>query len=199
MKRSREEADASVAGASHEQDDDLCALLKAVRPSVAIFDLDSTLWNGNCEAFTEAHITGADEAVNAATGNTLRLFPDVKRIFSVLIEHDVPIGIASASPATATATRLMRSFGLAYGHAHIAPGRKDVHLKGIASKLSVDLKKAIFFDDLPHNLKTAQSLGVSCVHVKGGIRIEDVRKGLKVLKERGKQQGAMRAFLQPKS
>jgi FMN phosphatase YigB (HAD superfamily) len=120
----------------------------------------------------------------------------VAAIFELLKEHDVPIGVASASPAAATATRLLRGFGLATHHEHIAPGKKDVHLKAIAKALGQPLERALFFDDLAHNIKTAEALGVGgCVLVHGGLCRDDVRKALRRLRERGRGAAMLRAWM----
>ena len=100
-------------------------------------DLDHTLWDGNVEDFGEARVVAPGEALIPATGRTLRLFSEVAGIFALLREHKVPIAIASASPAAQTARRLLRAFGLAHQHAHVAPGKKDVHLRSIAAALRV--------------------------------------------------------------
>ena len=170
------------------------------RAAVSRADLDSTLWDGNVESFGGARIVGEGEALDGATGRRLRLYPDVASIFSLLVAHGVPIAIASASPAEGVANRMLRGFGLSssVGHARIAPGKKDVHLKGIAAALGVDLSRALFFDDLPWNIKTAEALGVGgCVLVKGGLQMEDVRKGLRKLREHGRGAAMMRAWMTP--
>ena len=62
---------------------DIAALLTSARVSVCVFDLDSTLWNGNCEDFGTAHLMGPAE-VALPSGRTLRLFPDVLAICAQL-------------------------------------------------------------------------------------------------------------------
>ena len=44
--------------------------------------------------------------------------------------------------------------------AEVHPGSKDVHLRAIAAAIGAPLDKLIFFDDLPHNIRTAESIGV---------------------------------------
>ena len=80
-----------------------------------------------------------------SSGRTLRLFSDVFAIFAILRQHNVPVAIASASPARATAVRLLREFGLSdYKHAVVQPGKKDTHLKSIAAALKAPLRRAMF-------------------------------------------------------
>ena len=176
---------------------DLPALIASCNPSVAIFDLDSTLWNGNCESFDAARVVAPGEASDTA-GRTLRLFPEVSAIFEALSRAGVPIGIASASPAAATAIRLLQGFRLDYGHAVVQPGSKSTHLKAIAAALKVDLRRALFFDDLPHNIRTADAVGVGAavqVARSSGVTLDDVRRALRRCRERGKQRGLMARWI----
>ena len=152
------------------------------------------------ERFSGAHVVGPGEAIDSATGRVLRLFSEVVSIFQLFAEHGVPIAIASASPAAATASRLLRGFGLweLTRHAHIAPGKKDVHLKAISRALGVELSRALFFDDLAWNIKTAQQLGVGgCVLVRAGLCRDDVRQALRRLRERGRGAAMLRAWMRP--
>ena len=133
-----------------------------------------------------------------SSGRTLRLFSDVFAIFAILRQHNVPVAIASASPARATAVRLLREFGLSdYKHAVVQPGKKDTHLKSIAAALKAPLRRAMFFDDLIHNIRTAEALGVGgCAHVReGGVRLDDLRRALRRLRECGKGAAMMRGWL----
>ena len=62
----------------------------------------------------------------------------------------------------------------------------------------MSLTRALFFDDLPHNIKAAEALGVGgAVQIRGGLRTDDVRRALRQLRERSKGAAMMRAFLQP--
>lgn len=166
--------------------------------SQRFFFWQSTLWNGNCESFSDARIVHPGEATDVASGRKLTIFPDVVAIFRFFREHGVPIAIASASPAMATAKRLLRGFGLGdFQHAVVQPGKKDTHLKEIAAALHVDLRRGLFFDDLIHNIRTAEALGVGgCVQVReGGVRLDDVRRALKRLRERGKGAALMHSWM----
>ena len=57
----------------------LAESIRAAEPSVAIFDLDSTLWDGNCENFESARMITPEEVVEASSGRSLKLFPDVQK------------------------------------------------------------------------------------------------------------------------
>ena len=177
----------------------LAESIRAAEPSVAIFDLDSTLWDGNCENFESARMITPEEVVEASSGRSLKLFPDVQKIFAAFHEAGVPIAIASASPASTTAVRLLNSFGLMkHGicRTEVYPGSKNSHLRAIAAALHVPLSSALFFDDLQHNIKAASVLGMNgAVLVRSGVKQSDVRQALRMLRERGRGAALMRAWM----
>ena len=137
------------------------------------------------------------EIIDPSSGSSLSLFPDVVGLFEVLAECRVPIGIASSSSATEVASRLLRSFGLTplIRHAEVHAGRKEPHLRAIASKLRVPLNRIIFFDDLPHNIRDAERLGITSVHVQNGMTKSDLRCGLQRLGERRRGSALMSSWL----
>ena len=124
----------------------LVSQLRAVGslPSLCVFDLDDTLWRGNCEDFEGAAFDGEQgRAVDIRSGRKLELFQDVKLIFAALSYCGVPIAIASASPAKATALRLLKAFGLPYQAAEVHrmdphEGKKE-HLRALQRSLKVHL------------------------------------------------------------
>lgn len=176
--------------------DTLVDALAAARPGAVVFDLDHTLWNGNCEEFSAAKIVGPAKAVDTASGRTLALYEAVPRIFAALDEAGVAVAIASASPAAATAARLLRGFGLAVRHAEVHPGKKDAHLKAIALALGVPLGRVLFFDDLAFNIRAADALGVGAsVLVRSGLTEAAVLAALRSLRERGEGAAMMRAWM----
>ena len=66
---------------------------------------------------------------------------------------------------------------LKFEHARIAPGKKDVHLKAIAAALNIGLRRALFFDDLPHNIRTAEALGVRAADAEAGAAVKPISPG----------------------
>lgn len=182
-----------------DKEQSLVTLIQRTAPSMAIFDLDSTLWDGNCENFASATIVSKSEVVHPGTGRSLRLFPEVTEVLAAFAEAGIPLAIASASPAADTAHRLLRSFGLmqlGIKHLVVHPGSKDVHLRDISTALHAPLSRALFFDDLPHNIKAARSVGVGgVVLVRSGLKRDDVRQSLKALSEKSRGAALMRAWM----
>ena len=169
-------------------------LLAAVSPVCVVFDCDHTLWHGNVEDFTAAKVTSAREAVDVTTGRILALYHEVPAIFDLLRRHGIPVAVASASPAKETALRLLRAFGFAVVAAEVHPGKKDVHLRAIAAATGTPLDRMLFFDDLPHNIRTAEHLGVGSTLVRGGVGLSDLDRACQQLLERRRGSSLMRAW-----
>lgn len=175
---------------------DLASLLAVAKPSMVILDLDYTLWRGNCDEFADSRVISSTEATDAKSGKSLHVYPEVHEVFGALVAHSIPIAIASAASAAETATRLLRAFRLPVQSTQIFPGKKDTHLRAIARGLQRSLERAIFLDDLPHNIKTAQSLGVgACVLVKDGLTVADVATALDALQQRRRGATLMQTWL----
>jgi hypothetical protein len=156
------------------------------------------VWAGNVEAYQSARVVSASEAVDAVSGRSLRLCEEARSVMEAVEAAGCPIAIASASPAADTALRLLRGFGLPTARqSEIYPGKKDAHLTAIAAGLHVSLRQALFFDDLRHNIRTAEALGVGgCVQVqRDGLTAADMRMALAKLRGRGRGAALLRGWL----
>lgn len=196
------------------------SLLATTRPGAVVFDLDYTLvcrltlrtvcthaspertcpcapqWEGNCEDYAEARVLlSASEAHDPHGNRTLRLYSAVKPVFVALAAACVPIAVASSSPATDTARRLLRLFGLQVTAFEVHAGRKEVHLRAISSQLALPLERLLFFDDLPHNIRDASALGCTACLVRGGLSESDVLAGLRRFGERRRGAALMSSWL----
>ena len=177
---------------------DLGSLLASAQICCVILDLDSTVWSRNCEDFSGSHIVSSTEAVDPATGRSLHVFPDVHPLFEACQVAKIPVAIASASPARETAARLLQGFGLKTAAQEVHPGSKAEHLQSIAAALRVPLTRALFFDDLRHNISAANKLGIGAAVLVGqgqGLTEGDVRQGIKMLRERGRGAALMQAWM----
>ena len=93
---------AAVSGAMKRKppDDDLVASLKRAGVACAVIDLDSTIWQGNIESYRDCRVLHSPtELHDPDSGRTLRLFPGVREFAAALRAADVPLAVASASPA----------------------------------------------------------------------------------------------------
>lgn len=176
---------------------ELSLLIAKSNVSCAIFDCDMTLVDGNIENFASAQVVADGVATNVSNGRTLHLFKDVPSIVSLLRAANVPLAIASASPARDTAIRLLGQLGVKTATQEIHPGSKHVHLKAIAKTLSVPLDRALFFDDLAFNIKTAESCGIgAAVLVRSkGLSLADLKTALRKLRDKGRGAAMMRAWM----
>ena len=179
-------------------DDDLVASLKRAGVACAVIDLDSTIWQGNIESYRDCRVLHSPtELHDPDSGRTLHLFPGVHEFAAALRAADVPLAVASASPADRAAARALRLFGLTPVASRVRPGSKDAHLKEIASELSLPLRSMLFFDDLPHNIETVRKrCGCTCVHITGGggLSVAHLRDGVRRMEASQKQASSFSSF-----
>ena len=86
-----------------------------------VFDLDRTLWDGDCLSFS--------------TPDTLPLYPEVSTIFAALAQCEIPWAVASANSNKRRCLWLLEAHGLLrHGQqvpAEIFPGGKKPHLERV--------------------------------------------------------------------
>jgi len=151
-------------------DAELVALIRESGVEAVVLDLDSTIWNGNCDGFSDFVQVSEQSVCRKSDNRALHLFPDVAPALQALHGAGVLIAIASASPTEGTAHRLLRAFGVSrfISHAVVRPGNKATHLNLIREKLGLrTLQRTLFFDDLEHNIRTVRGLGCTAVRVRG--------------------------------
>jgi HAD superfamily phosphatase (TIGR01681 family) len=187
--------------------------IKASKVQLVVLDLDSTIWNGNADSFHD-FVQLSDSSVRRRhDSRSLHLFPDVAPALQALHEAGVAIAIASASPAEATALRLLRAFKVFpfISAAVVKPGRKDAHLRTIHSALGLrSMQHTLFLDDLEHNLRTGRALGCTCVRVTGycgrgcsvpcrqhGMTSNCLLDGLRAMQQTARSAGMLRSFFCP--
>ena len=151
---------------------------------VAVFDLDHTLWNGDCAALSRDSLRRqSTDVCQDANGRCLQLFPHVPMIFSALRGAGCRIGIASQSPAPQTAQRLLQLWEL---WSLLDPAliviqtrvSKEKHLQQIKDKGKVDYSALAFFDDLHMNTRVGERLGVTSILVSSGLCADSVTKAI---------------------
>ena len=76
---------------------------RAAPDAYCVFDLDRTLWSGDCQKFSKPQ--------------ELKLYPDVPRIFEALRHCSIPWAVASANPSRQRCLWLLQAHGL------LAPGQ----------------------------------------------------------------------------
>ena len=180
-----------------------------------VVDLDSTLWNGNCESFSDFVQISESSVRRKRDERTLSLYPEVAATLQIMHELGVRVAVASASPAEGTALRLLRAFGILpfISKAVIQPGSKSTHLRLIRSSLGLsNFQRTLFVDDLEHNIRTVRAMGCTCVHVHGycnpacglpctghGMRSMDIINGLRDMQHSSKSAAIFRSFFKARS
>ena len=175
----------SSMASSSPRDEALAAKIKErAGPEVfCVFDLDRTLWNGDCQRFSKPA--------------ELQLYPEVPRIIEALNRCGIPWAVASANPNRERCLWLLQAHGLlAPGQgfagigarlergadiaAEVFPGGKRPHLERIKRAVGRPWNSMLFFDDLPWNVQQADKLGAVGVRVEAGMTVEVLLSGLQL-------------------
>lgn len=165
----------------------------STRALVPVFDLDHTIWFGNCDEWPSS---GLRRVENGPDGRLqvyeprlghLELFPDVPIILQALRSLGAPFAIASASSARESAHALLAAFGLdpsslviemrdpSSDETATTANSKESMLRRLADeRLRVPVETMVLFDDMPEHLKTARGLNA------GGRLIDPLTDGLTV-------------------
>ena len=156
-----------------------------------VFDLDRTLWDGDCQSFS--------------TPDSLALYPEVSIIFAALAQCEIPWAVASANPNKRRCLWLLEAHGLLrHGQevpAEIFSGSKKPHLERVRRAMQRPAASMLFFDDLLWNIREAEKQGGVAVHLSPpGLSIETLLAGLSRHREHRKavtgQQAGMKRWLQ---
>ena len=175
---------------------------RATPDAYCVFDLDRTLWSGDCQKFSKPQ--------------ELKLYPDVPLIFEALRSCGIPWAVASANPSRQRCLWLLQAHGLlAPGQgfagigarlepgaeiaAEIFPGGKKPHLERICRAVGRPWACMLFFDDLSWNVQQAEKLGAVGVRVEAGLTVEALLSGLERQRAHqqsvGSQQSSMKRWL----
>lgn len=181
------------AGSSSASAAELATLIRErAAPGVfCVFDLDRTLWDGDCQSFS--------------TPDTLALYPDVSMIVAALSLCEIPWAVASANPNKRRCLWLLEAHGLLRSGqaapAEIFPGGKKPHLERVRRAIQRPAAAMLFFDDLLWNIREAEKQGGVAVHLSPpGLSIETLLAGLSRHREHRRavtgQQAGMKRWLQ---
>jgi len=168
-------------------------------PKLAVFDLDYTLWWGDCGKDMQAPYTYCQWAgILDKWGAPANPYADVRGIMATLVDHGIPIAIASRNPDFAEVSNLLRTIKFAckkgsmsiydavgnpaYIHAYSSGGcgGKTKHFTALRQVSGVDFSQMIFFDDLEENIHFAERLGITSVLLRHriGLTWESMIAGL---------------------
>ncbi len=148
---------------------------------LAVFDLDFTLWDcgGTWCDCTRPPYRKEKGRVFDSRGAQITLYPHVREILDYCRREGWILALASRTEEPAWARELIGLFGIGdyFSHREIYPGSKVTHLKRIGKESGVPLSRMVFFDDELRNIRDAAALGVTAVHVAGGLDWDVFRSG----------------------
>jgi magnesium-dependent phosphatase 1 len=125
-------------------------------------------------------------------------YADVRGIMATLVDHGIPIAIATRNPDVASVSNLLRTIKFACKKGSISIydavgnpayiqaygsggcGGKTKHFTALRQVTGVDFSQMIFFDDLEENIHFAERLGITSVLLRHwiGLTWESLIAGL---------------------
>ena len=184
-------------------------------PILVVLDLDKTVWDFYAERVepwaqslrpcaADRNADGTHDAVESRDRGGKRkwnLHSQSRAVAKHLLASPqrFVVRVASASPATSTARKLLRLYGLGalVRHSQIYSGSKDRHLRVIEAETKISLdSNCIFFDDAPVFLSQARKLGVVAVKVDPdvGVTLTLLEKGLRELQSKRSSARILKSF-----
>ena len=144
-----------------------------------VFDLDFTLWDcgGTWCDHTSPPYTKFENHITDMDGRNIRLYDDVKEVLETVAGRGYPLAAASRTHEPSWALELMDLFGITayFEYREIYPGPKVPHFEVLKNKSGFGYGDMIFFDDEQRNIIDVAELGVRTVHVRGGLKLSDMR------------------------
>mmetsp|Transcript_18046 Transcript_18046/g.31111 ORF Transcript_18046/g.31111 Transcript_18046/m.31111 type:complete len:189 (-) Transcript_18046:380-946(-) len=146
-------------------------------PSLVVFDLDDTFWEGDVEATEGPPFKqgGPAHLLDKSSGR-LSLFKDVPSILEALFESKVGIAVASRTsrPRWAEVALKELNFGGSSVHARCAClawgfSSKTNHFAHIRQKTGVEFRDMVFFDNEHWNIVDVSRLGVFSAYCPRGL------------------------------
>lgn len=182
------------------------ATLEMPLPSLAVFDLDFTLWPLDVDC-TETPFRSTPSGVRSAYGELLAPFPQAPACLAHLFDAGVRIAFASRTHDPAAAEALLKLLplpshqpgltlwdalrgerGLFQAYPSRGGRAKSEHFAKIAAASGEPFSAMLFFDDMRDNIAAAEGQGTVSVHVGAeGLTTALMQEGLE--RWRGRQGG----------
>ncbi|XP_074090904.1 magnesium-dependent phosphatase 1 [Macrotis lagotis] len=150
-------------------------------PQLAVFDLDYTLWPFWVDTHVEPPFhRSRDGRVRDRREQLVSLYPEVPAVLERLRGLGMPVAAASRTGEIQGANQLLELFDLTkyFSHKEIYPGCKVTHFERLRQKSGIPYSEMIFFDDEKRNIVDVSKLGVTCIHVRGGMSLHTLTQGL---------------------
>ncbi|CAD5117576.1 DgyrCDS6334 [Dimorphilus gyrociliatus] len=156
------------------------------KPQVIVFDLDYTLWPFYVDCEVTPPFQVVKDVVLDRNKHEVKHYYEVLPVLEKLGNEGYELAIASRTGEVAGAKSLMNLFGwMPYfkeQNIQIYPGDKKRHFDNIQRATKVPYNRMIFFDDEWRNIRSVSELGVTCVYVKKGISIAELKRGFEEYK-----------------
>lgn len=158
--------------------------------AIVILDLDYTVWNAyiefNVEPFTPIYQGDRIKSILDKHNDRVRINAAIYDLFDVCERSNVPVCVASLSPATKTAHAALADLEFSPRLKHIvarsSPSKNKIaHFEEIFKALNVSLDsydKVLFFDDEVGNFKLMTAKGCTVVHCQYGLSQKNVYDGI---------------------
>lgn len=146
---------------------------------IFVFDLDFTLWNAGdtfCSE-TQPPYSWRSGKLTDNKGRWIRLYPDTLKVLANLYAENKIIVAASRTHQPAWANELLQLFNIDkyFVRKEIYAGSKITHLQKIHESFNIRYDQIVFFDDEQRNIDDVSTLGVNCVLVNHGIKLQDIQ------------------------
>ncbi len=154
-------------------------------PKLVVFDLDFTLWNcGGLWVDCTDYPFHSDEngALSDSGGRLLRLYDEVPQILDRLEQDGISMALASRTSQPSWAIELLDLMEIRsrFSYQEIFPGSKVTHFENLAAKTGLTYAEMLFFDDEHRNVREIGAMGVHCIEVKSGVKLESFEQGMKL-------------------
>lgn len=142
-------------------------------PDLIVFDLDFTLWDCGgtyCDCLSPPFRSDGARVLDS-DDRDVRLFPDVHSVLDECERMGIRMGLASRTDEPDWARTLIRLLGIQqrFEEMEIYPGSKLKHFSALQTTTDVLFSQMLFFDDEMRNIREVAQLGVTSVHVDGGL------------------------------
>lgn len=140
-----------------------------IKRKIAVLDLDGTLWGFHSGYSTLKTQEQLEELI----------YPEVYDCLRLLVDNNIPITIASASPKKDYCMKyfdmVFSEFKFKFKFIHIECCSKQKHFKLIKKAFDCEYEEMYFFDDQQNFLHEAHNLGINAFSAQGGLTVDLIK------------------------
>lgn len=140
-----------------------------IKRKIAVLDLDGTLWGFHSGYSTFKTQEQLEKLI----------YPEVYDCLRLLVDNNIPITIASASPKKDYCMKyfdmVFSQFKFKFKFIHIECCAKEKHFKLIRKAFDCKYEEMYFFDDQRNFLHEAHNLGINAFSAQGGLTVDTIK------------------------